>query len=121
MQDRTIFEKSLSDYPDLLTLADLQVVLGGVCDKTVRDIVRRGEIKYFKDGAQYKIPKECVIDYMLTDNCKKVMERKMEQKQLIEMKKNLIFHRTRLLAFFSSPRSKKEMMLFLNLNSTKLF
>lgn len=53
MQDRTIFEKSLSDYPDLLTLSDLQAVLGGVCDKTVRDIVRRGEIKYFKDGTQY--------------------------------------------------------------------
>ena len=121
MQDRTIFEKSLSDYPDLLTLADLQVVLGGVCDKTVRDIVRRGEIKYFKDGTQYKIPKEYVVDFMLTDSCKKVMERKMEQKQLVELKRDLIFHRSRLLAFCSSPRSKKEMMLFLNLKSTKLF
>lgn len=121
MQDRAIYEKSLLGYPDLLTLSDLQTVLGGVCEKTVRDIVRRGEIKYFKDGPQYKIPKEYVVDYMLTDSGRKTMKRKMEEKQLVDLKRDLILHRDRLLAFCSSPRSKKEMMLFLNLKSVKLF
>ena len=32
MQDRKIIEESLSGYPDLLTLADLQKALGGFCD-----------------------------------------------------------------------------------------
>ena len=121
MQDRKIIEESLSGYPDLLTLADLQKALGGFCDKTVRDIVKKGELHYYKIRGQYSFPKEFVVDYMLTDDYKKIMKRKMERKQLVELKRELILHRDRLLAFCNKPRSKKEMMLFLNLSSTKIF
>lgn len=47
MQDRKIYERSLSDYPDVLTVPDLQRALDGMCDKTIRGILWRGEIFSF--------------------------------------------------------------------------
>lgn len=121
MQDRKIYERSLSDYPDVLTVPDLQRALDGMCGKTIRGILWRGEIFSFKIGTKYMVPKESLIDYMLTDSYKETMKRRMAAKQAVALQKDLILNRGRLLAFCSQPRSKKEMMQFLNLNSPKLF
>ena len=58
MQDRKIYERSLSDYPDVLTVPDLQRALDGMCEKTIRGIIWRGEISSFKIGTKHMIPKE---------------------------------------------------------------
>ena len=121
MQDRKIYEKSLSDYPDLLTTEDLSKALGGLCNKTIRNILKRGEIIRLRDGNRYLLPKESVIDFMLSDSYKRIMQRKMLIKQTVELERDMILHRKRLLEFCYTPRSKKEMMLFLNLSSVKIF
>lgn len=121
MQDRKIYEKSLSEYPDLLTTEDLSKALGGLCNKTIRNILKRGEIIRLRDGNRYLLPKESVIDFMLSDSYKRIMQRKMLIKQTVELERDMILHRKRLLEFCYTPRSKKEMMLFLNLSSVKIF
>lgn len=121
MQDRKIYERSLSDYPDVLTVPDLQRALDGMCEKTIRGIIWRGEISSFKIGTKHMIPKESLIDYMLSDSYKVTMKRRMAAKQAIALQKDLILNRDRLLNYCCQPRSKKEMMQFLNLNSPKLF
>ena len=98
MQDRKIYERSLSDYPDVLTVPDLQRALDGMCEKTIRGIIWRGEISSFKIGTKHMIPKESLIDYMLSDNYKVTMKRRMAAKQAIALQKDLILNRDRLLS-----------------------
>lgn len=55
-------------YPDVVELTDLCAMLGGVKVKDVLPLLRDGIIKSFLIGRKYQTPKECVIDYLLTDH-----------------------------------------------------
>jgi len=60
--------KRLSDYPDVLTVAEASELLG-VCTKTVYKMIKNGQIKKQNVGRLIRIPKNNIITYLGID-CK---------------------------------------------------
>lgn len=61
MQANTIF----SEYPDVVDVPTLREMLGGISKKLAYRLLATGEIQNVKIGRSYKIPKACVIDYLM--------------------------------------------------------
>lgn len=59
-----------SNYPDVVCIDQLCVMLGGIGKKTAYDLLKNGDIRYIKIGKSFKIPKVCVIEYLIGDNGK---------------------------------------------------
>ncbi len=51
------------DFPDILSVEQMQEVLG-ICRSIAYKLLQTREIKAFKIGRIYKIPKKNVIDYI---------------------------------------------------------
>lgn len=51
------------DYPDILSTANLQEILR-LSKNSVLDLLQNKQIKHFRKGKKYLIPKACVIDYI---------------------------------------------------------
>jgi len=66
---REKYTKLFAKYPDVVELNDLLEMLGGVSESYVRPLLRNGIIKSFKlgNGKIYKIPKEYLIDFVVSD------------------------------------------------------
>ena len=62
MSERSEYEMKLSSYPDVATIQDLALMLGGISTRTAYSLLKRGKIKYLTIGHRYFVPKECVID-----------------------------------------------------------
>lgn len=58
-------EKIFSDYPDVVTVKQMCEMLGGIGMKTAYSLLQNGEIKYIKIGKSFKIPKICIIEYLI--------------------------------------------------------
>lgn len=54
-----------SEYPDVVNITQMCEMLGGIGKKTAYSILRENEIRYIKIGKSFKIPKVCVISYLL--------------------------------------------------------
>lgn len=54
----------LESYDDILTVSELAEVLKIGATQAYR-ILKRGELNAFKEGKDWKIPKESVIQYIL--------------------------------------------------------
>ena len=52
-------------YPDILTAEQLQEILH-VGKSTTYRLLRTGEIRSFKVGRQFRVPKEYLLDYLST-------------------------------------------------------
>lgn len=65
MNHRVYFEKLFADYPDLVSLQNLQEMLGGISYRKALKLMKQGEIKNFYVHSKYMIPKICVIDYLM--------------------------------------------------------
>lgn len=63
MKPQAMFE----DYPDVVEVADLCKMLGGISRKLAYRLLADQEIKSVRIGRAYKIPKVCVIDYLTRD------------------------------------------------------
>lgn len=61
MSKMTMFEK----YPDVLEVNDLRVMLGGISKKLAYRLLADQEIRSVKIGRTYKIPKVCIIEYLM--------------------------------------------------------
>ena len=120
-ENRKYYETKFAGYDDLVTPADISKMLDGVNISTVRGMLWRSEIKSFRIGNRYLAPKSSVIDYVLSDAYQELKDRKRAYIQTKIVEEDVIGYRLRLLAFCSKPRSRKEMMLFLNLSSPKIF
>lgn len=59
-----------ADYPDVVNVEQLCSMLGGIGKKTAYDLLRNGDIRHFKLGKSFKIPKVCVIEYIVGDTQK---------------------------------------------------
>lgn len=64
---RAYYEDKFAAYDDVVTLPQLREMLGGVCDKTVRKLVRSNRIRHYFVNKTYYIPKQWVIDFVLSD------------------------------------------------------
>ena len=58
-----MFEK----YPDVVEVDDLRVMLGGISKKLAYRLLADQEIRSVRVGRSYKIPKICVIEYLMAE------------------------------------------------------
>ena len=52
--------KLFAEYPDVVSVKQMCIMLGGISMKTAYKLLGNGEI-----GKSFKIPKICVIEYLL--------------------------------------------------------
>ena len=53
------------NYPDVVKVEDLRVMLGGISKKLAYRLLANQEIRSVRVGRSYKIPKVCVIEYLM--------------------------------------------------------
>jgi hypothetical protein len=62
------YEQLFEGYPDVVTLPEFCKMLGGIGDSTARKLMRENRVQHFYIRYTYLIPKEWVIDYVLSDH-----------------------------------------------------
>ena len=60
-------EDLLEKYPPLLSVTDAAEILR-VTDRTVRNLIKSGDIKYIKVGRLFRIPKNKFVEYLENQN-----------------------------------------------------
>jgi hypothetical protein len=68
MRDKKYYREKFKDYPDVVTLKQFKEMLGGIGDGTARKLMRAGKVKHFYIRNTYMIPKEYVIEYVLSEH-----------------------------------------------------
>ena len=63
MRARIKTEPRLSEYPVILSIKDVERILGN-CRNTVKKKLRNGEIYYYKEGRRVRIPKMALLEYI---------------------------------------------------------
>jgi len=58
-------DKIFENYPDVVNVEDLCLMLGGISKKLAYRLLSSGEIMSVKIGREYKIPKSGVRTYLL--------------------------------------------------------
>lgn len=61
MKKMSMFE----NYPDVVEVENLRKMLGGISRKLAYRLLADDEIRSVKVGRSYKIPKVCVIEYLM--------------------------------------------------------
>lgn len=61
MKKQSMFE----NYPDVVEVDDLRKMLGGISKKLAYRLLSDQEIRSVRVGRTYKIPKTCVIEYLM--------------------------------------------------------
>ena len=61
MKKQSMFE----NYPDVVEVDDLRKMLGGISKKLAYRLLSDQEIRRVRVGRTYKIPKICVIEYLM--------------------------------------------------------
>jgi len=65
---RKYYEKLFTDYDDVVNLATFREMLGGVSESYLRPLLQRNIIKHFRiKGKEILIPKEYVIDFVVSE------------------------------------------------------
>ena len=62
------------EYPDMVTVAQLQKMLG-ISRHQAYDLINDGSIPGLKIGNAYKVPKVNVISYTLSQNCRRFLNK----------------------------------------------
>ncbi len=57
-----------ADYPDVVEVEDLCKMLGGISRKLAYHLLTTQEIRSVRIGRAYKIPKVCVIKYLMQES-----------------------------------------------------
>jgi len=52
-------------YPDVVNTSQLQIMLG-LSKNSIMELLNSNQIKYFRKGKKYLIPKVYVIDYVIS-------------------------------------------------------
>lgn len=52
------------EYPDVVSVEQMCKMLGGISTKTAYRLLRQNQIKHFKIGRTYKIPKLHIFEYL---------------------------------------------------------
>ncbi len=56
-QNRAYYEQFFKDYPDVVTVAQLCEMLGGISDKTAHKLIRQNVVQHYYIRNTYFIPK----------------------------------------------------------------
>ena len=65
---RSDYEKRFHTFPDVVTINEFRAMLGGIGDCTARKLLRQNIILHYYIRCTYYIPKQNVIDYLLSDH-----------------------------------------------------
>ena len=63
------YKSIFKDYPDVVNVKQLQMMLGGISKKLAYHLLKNNIIKSIKIGRQYKVAKADVILYLTEKNC----------------------------------------------------
>lgn len=64
--DRKYYVALFERYPEVVTLDQFKEMLGGIADSTARKLIRENKVKHYYIRCTYLIPKEWVIEYVLS-------------------------------------------------------
>ena len=65
---RNKYRRQFKQYPDLVSVSMFREMLGGIGDSFARRLIREKKVKAFFIKPHYWIPKESVIDYVLSED-----------------------------------------------------
>ena len=68
MKNRKSYEQLYTEYPTVVTLIQFRQMLGGIGDTTARKLMRENRVKHYYIRHTYLIPKDWVIDYVLSEH-----------------------------------------------------
>lgn len=119
MKTRKQLEREFSNFPDVVTSADLMQMMG-VCDQTAYRLLRKNSIQHFVIGGTYRIPKVSIIDYMLTDDYE-AYRRKIEYYHICRVQDKVERGQQKILFMCDKPQTRKELMFMLDISSNKTF
>lgn len=63
---RADYMKRFRTFPDVVTINEFRAMLGGIGETTARKLLRQNVVGHFYINCTYYIPKEKVIDYLLS-------------------------------------------------------
>ena len=64
--------KMFENYPDVVEVEDLRVMLGGISKRLAYRLLADQEIRSVKVGRAYKIPKICIIEYLMGEELQQI-------------------------------------------------
>ena len=120
MQERYELEVKLRDYPDVLTLKELRLMLDGICESTALSLLHQNKIKHFRIGNHYRIPKVCVIDFMMSDEYE-AFKKKVDCARLKKIDDKEERGKQKILLLCEKPQTRKDLMFLLDVKSKKTF
>lgn len=62
------FSIMFTKYPDIVNITQMREMLGDIGSTLAYRLLKQKKIKSKKVGREYKIPKSCVIEYLLEEN-----------------------------------------------------
>jgi hypothetical protein len=65
---RNDYLKKFASFPDVVTLNEFCAMLGGIGECTARKLLQKNRVEHFYIRCTYYIPKEKVVDYLLSDH-----------------------------------------------------
>ena len=80
---RTFYDKHLSPYSDLLSVKDIQQITGFSSSAIVRWI-SIGILKAFQPGKQYTVPKDFMLDFLISPYYRRIRRKTPVQKELMD-------------------------------------
>lgn len=120
MSKRLEYEIELESYPDVVTVEDLIQMLGGISTRTAYSLLKRNKIKHFTIGHRNYIPKEYVIDFMVSDEYPS-FQAKVESSKFLRIKDKVERKKQKILFLCESPQTRKDLMFLLDERSKKPF
>lgn len=64
MRPSELLELMFQNYPDVVNVPQLCEMLGGISTKSAYKLLQENQIKHFRIGRAYKIPKANIISYL---------------------------------------------------------
>lgn len=69
------YRRKYASYPEVVNLLQFREMLGGIADSTARKLMRENRVKHYYIRTTYLIPKEWVIDYLLSTHYAKYRQK----------------------------------------------
>ncbi|MBP3673560.1 MAG: helix-turn-helix domain-containing protein [Oscillospiraceae bacterium] len=121
MKDRQYYEIQLCQYPDVMKIAEVRKALGGVSEKTIKNLIDQDKIQYFKlRNTLYRFPKSYVIDFMVSKDYEALC-RNVEIHRCRFCKDGDEKIRRKILLLCEQPRTRRELMYMVDVDSIKTF
>ncbi|AIQ31605.1 DNA-binding protein [Paenibacillus sp. FSL P4-0081] len=64
INQQEIYALLFQSYPDVVNIAEMCEMLGGISSKTAYKLLQENQISHFKIGRTYKIPKVNILLYL---------------------------------------------------------